>query len=123
MNFTFRTPPEIVFDYGASARLGDLVAERFRRPIFVTDRGLVDAGLVEPALKSLSAKNIDAFLFDDVVADPPAEKVNQALLAGRRHGLTALLPLAADRQWIRPKLSPHCCTQASPWKTFMGPTR
>ena len=51
MNFTFHTAPEIIFESGSSTRLGALASGRMNRPILLTDKGLIDAGLVAPALK------------------------------------------------------------------------
>ena len=85
MNFTFHTCPEIVFQSGASAMLGDRVKARFKRPILLTDKGLINAGLVQPAMDSLKAAGLDFLLFDDVLADPPEAKVMEAVDAARQH--------------------------------------
>ncbi len=93
MNFTFHTTPEIVFRSGSTKDLGDLVKGRFRRPILLTDKGLIDAGLVEPAIQSLEAAGVSILLFDDVAADPPAEKVKQAVNAARAHRADGVIGL------------------------------
>ncbi len=85
MNFTFHTTPEIIFREGASAELGALAAGRFKRPIFLTDKGLIEHGLVGPALESLKAAGLNVLLFDDVAADPPEVKVIEAVDAARKH--------------------------------------
>ena len=93
MNFTFDTAPNIIFQSGASTNLGDLVKGRFARPVLLTDKGLIDAGLVQPALDSLKKANLDALLFDDIAADPPAAKVNQAVDAARAHNADGVIAL------------------------------
>ena len=85
MNFTFNTVPEIIFEDGASARLGDYAAARMKRPILLTDPGLVKAGLVAPALASLKAAGLNVKLFEDVAADPPVPMVHAAVEAGCAH--------------------------------------
>lgn len=85
MNFTFRTCPEIIFENGASKKLGALLAGRFSRPLFLTDPGLVKVGLAQPVIDSLRGAGFDVCVFDDVAADPPAAKVKQALDAARIH--------------------------------------
>lgn len=85
LNFTFETVPEIVFRAGATQELGAIVAGRFARPIFITDKGLVDAGRVAPAAASLEKAGLDVLLYDDVEADPPAAKVKAAIEAARSH--------------------------------------
>lgn len=85
MNFTFNTTSEIVFKSGAIAELGARLKARSKRPIFLTDKGLMDAGLAAPAIESLQAEGLDILVFDDVAADPPEGKVRDAVNAGRAH--------------------------------------
>lgn len=85
MNFTFNTVPSILFESGAIARIGDLAAPMMQRPVLVTDKGLIEAGLIAPAQKSLSEAGLYVLLFDDVAADPPAPVVKQAVEAARTH--------------------------------------
>ncbi len=93
MNFTFDTAPNIIFRSGATQDLGNLVAARFSRPILLTDKGLIDAGLVQPALDSLKKAGLDVLLFDDVAADPPAPKVKEAVAAARDHKADGVIGL------------------------------
>lgn len=85
MNFTFRTVPSIIFETGSSARLGALVKSRMKRPVIVTDRGIVNAGLIDEALKSLKAEGLDYYLFDGIEADPPARVVRNSVDIARAH--------------------------------------
>ncbi len=85
MNFTFRTVPSIIFETGASARLGPLVKSRMTRPVIVTDKGIVKAGLIDAALKSLKAEGLDYHLFDGIEADPPARVVRASVEIARQH--------------------------------------
>lgn len=93
MNFTFHTTPEIIFRSGSTGALGDLVNGRFKRPILLTDKGLIAAGLVEPAMQSLETAGLSVLLFDDVAADPPAAKVKQAVNTARAHGADSVIGL------------------------------
>ena len=85
MNFTFDTVPNIIFETGAAARLGEIVKPRMQRPFVVTDKGVVGAGLIDGALKSLEAAGLDYTLFDGVAADPPAKAVKGAIEEARRN--------------------------------------
>ncbi len=93
MNFTFRTVPSVIFETGSSARLGALVKSRMTRPVIVTDKGIISAGLIEAALASLKAEGLDYLLFDGIEADPPARVVRasveiaRAAQGRRRHRL------------------------------------
>lgn len=93
MNFTFRTTPEIIFRSGSIKDLGDIIGGRFSRPVLLTDRGLIEAGLVEPAISSLEAAGLSILLFDDVAADPPAAKVKEAVNAARAHRADGVIGL------------------------------
>ena len=73
--------------------MGDLASGRFKRPILLTDKGLIAAGLVEPVLKSLKSAGTDPLLFDDVAADPPAQKVQEAVYAALAHGADGVIGL------------------------------
>ncbi len=85
MNFTFDTVPQIIFETGAGARLGEIVKQRMARPCVVTDKGVIAAGLIDDALKSLKDAGFDVLLFDDVAADPPAPVVKRAVEEARKH--------------------------------------
>ena len=91
MKFTFETVPEIIFETGGAARLGDIIRHRMKRPCIVTDRGVVGAGLIDGALESLKAAGLDYHLFDAVEADPPAKIVKSAIDAARTHGADGVI--------------------------------
>jgi len=85
MNFTFRTVPNVIFEAGSSARLGAFAKPRMQRPVIVTDKGIVNAGLINAALKSLKDEGLDFYLFDGIEADPPARVVRDSIEIARAH--------------------------------------
>lgn len=85
MNFTFDTVPNIVFETGASARLGEIIKSRMKRPALVTDKGVIAAGLVDSSIKGLEAAGLDYVLIDTIEADPPAAIVKAAVEAAKAH--------------------------------------
>jgi choline dehydrogenase len=75
---------------GAVASLGELCRELgIRRPLLVTDKGVLAAGLVEPALAQLD----DAVLFDGVRPNPDIELVGEGSAAYREQGCDGLVAL------------------------------
>ena len=83
-------PTRIVHGPGAVARLGELCRELgIRRPLLVTDKGVVAAGLVEPALARLD----DPVLFDGVRPNPDIELVGEGSAAYREQGCDGLVAL------------------------------
>lgn len=82
--FTFQTTRSIIVEPGASAKLGELAAQLGCRSILlVTDRGIVAAGLLAPALKGLAAAGVAVTTFTDVEADPPEAIIEAAVAAAR----------------------------------------
>ncbi|TCJ20094.1 iron-containing alcohol dehydrogenase [Rubrobacter taiwanensis] len=87
---TVEIPTRMVHGPGAISRLGGLVAELgVRRPLLVTDRGIVSAGIADEALEHLE----DAVLFDRVRANPDIELVGEASAAYREEGCDGLVAL------------------------------
>jgi choline dehydrogenase len=83
-------PMRIVHGAGAIARVGELVAELgVTRPMLVTDKGVVAAGLAETTLVHLE----DAVLFDDVRPNPDIELVGQASAVYRESSCDGLVAL------------------------------
>ncbi|WP_169545682.1 iron-containing alcohol dehydrogenase [Sneathiella aquimaris] len=69
--FTFNTTPQLICNPGAMSGLGELVKSSIGNHILiVTDPGIVKYGLLETALKSLKAADIQVSIFEDVEADP-----------------------------------------------------
>jgi alcohol dehydrogenase class IV len=70
--FTFNTAGAIVFGEGAISQIGSIATRRLgRRVLVVTDAGVINAGLVGPALQSLAVAGVEATVYSDVAADPP----------------------------------------------------
>jgi choline dehydrogenase len=87
---TVEVPTRFVHGAGAIARLGELIAELgVTRPMLVTDKGVVAAGLAETALAHLE----NAVLFDEVRANPDIELVGRASAAFRDSGCDGLVAL------------------------------
>src|SRR2546422_9156649 len=56
--FTFHAPTKVLHGRGAIARLGDEVATECRRPLLVTDPGIVASGLHRRAIDSLEGRGL-----------------------------------------------------------------
>lgn len=92
--FSFTTPPHILFEPGASARLAKSAAPVLRdakRILFVTDAGVRKAGLADAALAGLEEACLSVRVYDQVVADPPDSMVQDAVTAGRDFGADAVI--------------------------------
>lgn len=89
---SFEVPTVVKHAPGAIKALGDEVkALGCRRPMLVTDQGLVKTGLVAEAEKVLKASNVDYLLFDAVVPNPPIALVDHGAEVYKQEGCDGLI--------------------------------
>lgn len=78
--FSFQTVPIIHFGGGCLGQLpGQIAALCASRPMIVTDKGIVAAGLIAPVADILRDAGMSPIIFDEVIADPPEAIVLEAL--------------------------------------------
>ncbi|MBM6596768.1 iron-containing alcohol dehydrogenase [Microvirga pudoricolor] len=93
-NFTFQTARSILVERGSSGRVGDLFVDLGCKSILVvTDRGVRNAGLLDPALRGLESKGMATAIFDQVVADPPEAVIRSAVSFVAEHRVDGVLGL------------------------------
>ena len=74
--FDFHARTRVVFGAGVVESLGRLARELgFRRTLLVADRGLVETGFVDVALRTLAASGIQTFPFDEFGQNPDSAMV------------------------------------------------
>ena len=67
----FRLRTEVVYGDGCSGKMGSyLTFHDSQRPLVVSDPGVVDAGVLDPLMKSLSLRGISPTIYAGVKADP-----------------------------------------------------
>lgn len=93
--FGFTTVADTHVEWGASVRLGELLGERFseRKALLVTDRGLIDAGLIAPVEEALVASGFAVSTFDQVVADPAEAIVQSCIEQAREQNIDIVIGL------------------------------
>lgn len=78
--FDFKTVPVIRFASDVALDLGKhLIELTVKKPIFITDDGIVQLGLLKPTLVAVSKRHFEAVVYSEVVADPPESNVHNAL--------------------------------------------
>jgi len=93
-NFIFQTVPVLHFGEGCLGELpGQIAALCASRPMIVTDKGIVNAGLIAPVEQTLRAAGLDIVIFDSVIADPPETIVLQAIEAAKAAGVDIVIGL------------------------------
>jgi len=78
--------PPVYFDHGARNHLPDLVTRaQIRKPLFVTDRGVISAGVFSTATEGLD-QTVDKVIFSEVPPNPTesAAKAGAALFTENR---------------------------------------
>ncbi|WP_243457312.1 iron-containing alcohol dehydrogenase [Parasphingorhabdus cellanae] len=79
-SYSFQTVPVLHFGEGCLSLLANQIAALgANRPLIVTDKGIIGAGLITPVEKALSDAGLTAQIFDAVIADPPEAIVEQAI--------------------------------------------
>lgn len=79
ISFEFQSTKSVIVESGVSERLGEIVTRLGCRRVFlVTDKGIVDNGLLDRVLRSFAATGVDVTVYSDVLADPPAHVVTAA---------------------------------------------
>lgn len=79
-DFTFRTTPAILSEVGATGKIGGIAKGLgMTRAAFVTDKGILAAGIAEEAMAGLRAAGVAVVLIDHVVPDPPEPMVLRAV--------------------------------------------
>jgi len=92
--FAFSTVASIVSESNATARLGQLIAERFpavRRVLLVTDAGFLRTGLLDGPRRSLEQQGMSVSVFSGVVADPPEHIVMDAVEFARANDIDLVI--------------------------------
>ena len=83
-DYLFSAVPDVLVGPEASKQLGDLaVSMGITRALIVTDRGIIQFGLLDSATNSLYASKVEYELYADVVADPPESVVMDAVTEGQ----------------------------------------
>lgn len=90
--FIFDTTKSLIFETGASSRIAEMAGQTLGKSVLlVTDPGLRQLGLADPAIASLEAAGHSVTVFGKVEADPSRETLMQAVEAGRVAGATGVL--------------------------------
>ena len=103
--FSFNTTPKIVFAAGSAANIAEHTAFLGNEVVVITDKGLVAAGIVAPAIDHLTKAGVTVSVFDDVVADPPREQIMKSAAFCRECGATGVLAIGGGSSMDVAKLA------------------
>jgi len=92
MSFVFATPPRLICGGGSLSSLVETAPSLLgARILIVTDRGVVNNGLLDRLEAVLRRSGCEWELFDGVVADPPDDIILAAAQQARDHQVTGVI--------------------------------
>lgn len=84
-SFSFYAPTKIQFGPGSAANIGVLVKEKnLKRALIVTDKGIVNAGMLVNVEKSLKDNGIYFEIFDGVIGNPIEATIEDGVAAYKK---------------------------------------
>ena len=93
-SFDFRPRTRVIFGSGEFARLGEVARElNGTRCLLVADRGMLDAGYVQEATRTLKARRMDVFGFHDFAVGPTAAMVEAGRAFAQPLGINLIVGL------------------------------
>ena len=111
----------VVFHPGAVADLGAIAkAEGASRALLVTDPGIVEAGHVERAMRSLYQAGIVTRLHDGVHENPTTDHVNRGLLIARKFDVDFIIGLGGGSSMDCAKGINFLLTNGGQMKDYWG---
>ncbi|UVJ43654.1 iron-containing alcohol dehydrogenase [Pseudomonas sp. LS1212] len=121
MSHEFRSVPRILCQAGALQGIGQVFAGLgARRVLLVCDPGIVKLGFAAKAQDALEAAGCVVAVFDQVVADPPASVVKQAVRQARAFEADGVLGLGGGSSLDAAKLVALLINSEQPLEELYG---
>lgn len=87
---TYREP-ELLEGENSLARLPARIRQQVNHVLVVTDKGLMTAGLVLPFLEKLTSEGVSFTLYDDTVANPTIQNIEEAYALYNEHSCEGIV--------------------------------
>ena len=105
MNFEFASPRQIVCQKGACAQLKTYCDSlTIKRPMIVTDPGLVATGIIEQVLNKLKDDGLTPLLYSDIEADPPEQLILDVVSYAQANNVDGVIGLGGGSSMDAAKL-------------------
>lgn len=89
--FPFILPTRVEFGLGVAAHVGEEARSLAQRALLVSDRGVIEAGVLEPLWAELLRAGVDCAVFSDVESNPRVATVDRAVAALAEHRAEVLV--------------------------------
>jgi choline dehydrogenase len=119
----FEVPTVMKHALGAVNHLpGELAILGVKKPLLVTDQGVVKAGLLDQVLKPLKDASVSYVLYDQVVFNPPLATVAAGTEMYKKNGCDGIIALAAAVLWTAPRPLVLKLPTTNPFSNTNAPT-
>jgi len=120
----FISPTKIHHGYGSTSLTGSISSSLgITTALIVTDRGVVNAGLLEGILRSLAEKEIHCAVFDDVEEDPDVETVQRGVSKLKRTNANGVIAVGGGSPICAAKGVALVATNGGEIIQYEGPDR
>lgn len=120
-SFIYTSAHKIVCEVGAAGKLAEhCSALKINKPLLVTDKGLIEAGIITAVLDSLKQAGLEAIIYSDIVADPPQSLVESAVDSARAQHIDGVIGLGGGSSMDVAKLIAVLCTGEQPITEMYG---
>lgn len=124
-DFAFNTTRSIQQSTGGAAKLGEVVdslpfASRQSDVLFVTDPGIINLGLAEPAIANLKKCGFTVTVFDKIEADPKASTVSEAVEIAKLKECACVIGFGGGSSMDVAKMIALCAHSDQPLEEMYG---
>ncbi|CEO88983.1 iron-containing alcohol dehydrogenase [Syntrophaceticus schinkii] len=93
-NFNFFVPTRIVYGRGVAENLVDEINElEVKKPLIVTDKGLIEVGLIEPFKNKLEDSGFQVSVFHNIMANPRDVNCEEGAQFAKEVGADAIVAI------------------------------
>jgi len=118
----FQTKTRLVMGAGSSAQTGEeLKAMGAKKVLIVTDKGIVNAGLLDQIMPSVKEAGIEAVVFDGVVPNPRINTVDGCIAMYRGEGCDSFLTVGGGSSMDTAKTAGVLATNPGGVLEYEGP--
>ena len=101
----FKTAGRLLTGSGASNQLfSEMCRLNLRHPLIVTDKGVLDAGLIQPIVAELKSQGITGIvIYSEISAEPETHVVESCRDVFINESCDGIIGIGGGRQWIPQK--------------------
>ncbi|NVK56245.1 MAG: iron-containing alcohol dehydrogenase [Alteromonadaceae bacterium] len=120
-SFVYTSANQIVCENGAATKLAEHCTKLgITRPLLVTDKGLIQAGIVQPIIDSLVDNGLTPVINSEIIADPPQSLVEQTVIGATQQQVDGVIGLGGGSSMDVAKLIAVLCSSDQPLSDMYG---